>query len=247
VEKFVGEFDPGKYFLRRRVFQLSRLLMLARLLQVRALRGTVERELTLFTTALRADASMDGQAKAFFLSVTANGAAQRWYSTGQMIGPNLPLWHFHQRAGPPDPHGQWLCEHDLWKNRIKYGENVSHAIEVGVRYAQLEHFYCSNFQGGLLMATGMTKTQLVRHMAEKHEMNNKQTAAFLESLAEVAIKETKKNGVFVVPGLGRLVKSNRKARMGRNPQTGEAIKIPAKVVVKFRVAKAAKDAIAPKK
>ncbi len=97
------------------------------------------------------------------------------------------------------------------------------------------------------MATGMTKTQLVRLMAEKNELNNKQAAAFLESLAEVAIKETKKNGVFIVPGLGRLVKSNRKARMGRNPQTGEAIKIPAKTVVKFRVAKAAKDSIAPKK
>jgi len=97
------------------------------------------------------------------------------------------------------------------------------------------------------MATGMTKTQLVRHMAEHHELSNKQVAAFLDHLAEVAIKETKKSGVFVVPGLGRLVKSNRKARMGRNPQTGEAIKIPAKTVVKFRVAKAAKDVIAPKK
>ena len=97
------------------------------------------------------------------------------------------------------------------------------------------------------MATGMTKTQLVRHIAEKHEISNKQAAAILEHLADTAIKETKKSGVFVIPGLGRLVKSNRKARMGRNPQTGEAIKIPAKTVVKFRVAKAAKDAIAPKK
>jgi DNA-binding protein HU-beta len=97
------------------------------------------------------------------------------------------------------------------------------------------------------MATGMTKTQLVRHVAEKHELSNKQAAAILEHLAEVAIRETKKSGVFVLPGIGRLVKSNRKARMGRNPQTGEAIKIPAKTVVKFRVAKAAKDAIAPKK
>ncbi len=97
------------------------------------------------------------------------------------------------------------------------------------------------------MASGMTKTQLVRHMAEKHELSNKQIAAILEHLAETAIKETKKGGVFVLPGLGRLVKSNRKARMGRNPQTGEAIKIPAKTVVKFRVAKAAKDSIAPKK
>jgi len=97
------------------------------------------------------------------------------------------------------------------------------------------------------MATGMTKTQLVRHVAEKHELSNKQAAAILEHLAEVAIRETKKSGVFVLPGIGRLVKSNRKARMGRNPQTGEAIKIPAKTVVKFRVAKAAKDSIAPKK
>ena len=97
------------------------------------------------------------------------------------------------------------------------------------------------------MATGMTKTQLVRHIAEKHELSNKQVAALLDYLAEVAVRETKKNGVFVVPGLGRLVKSNRKARVGRNPQTGEAIKIPAKTVVKFRVAKSVKDTIAPPK
>ena len=97
------------------------------------------------------------------------------------------------------------------------------------------------------MATGMTKTQLVRHIAEKHELSNKQAAAILEGLAELAVREAKKNGLFILPGLGRLVKSNRKARMGRNPQTGEAIKIPAKTVVKFRVAKAAKDSIAPKK
>lgn len=97
------------------------------------------------------------------------------------------------------------------------------------------------------MASGLTKTQLVRHIAEKHELSNKQVAALIDYLAEVAIKETKKNGVFVVPGLGRLVKSARKARVGRNPQTGEAIKIPAKTVVKFRVAKAVKDTIAPPK
>ena len=97
------------------------------------------------------------------------------------------------------------------------------------------------------MSAGLTTTQLVRLLAEKHEMSNKQVAAFLDSYSEIAVKETKKNGVFVVPGLGRLVKSNRKARIGRNPQTGEAIKIPAKTVVKFRVAKAVKDTIAPPK
>jgi len=91
----------------------------------------------------------------------------------------------------------------------------------------------------------MTQTQLIRQMAESCEVNNKVARGFIENLAKTAITETKKNGVFVLPGIGRLVKSNRKARMGRNPATGEAIKIPAKTVVKFRVAKAAKDAIAP--
>jgi DNA-binding protein HU-beta len=103
-----------------------------------------------------------------------------------------------------------------------------------------------NLQGGF-MASGMTKTQLVRHLAEKLETNNKTAAAFLENLTDTAVKETKKNGIFVIPGLGRLVKAHRKARMGRNPQTGEPIQIKAKTVVKFRVAKATKDAIAPKK
>jgi DNA-binding protein HU-beta len=102
-------------------------------------------------------------------------------------------------------------------------------------------------EGEHYMATGMTKTALTRHMAEKLELTNKQSAAFLDLLAETAIKETKKNGVFVIPGIGRLVKAERKARMGRNPQTGQAIKIKAKTVVKFRVAKSAKDTIAPPK
>jgi len=97
------------------------------------------------------------------------------------------------------------------------------------------------------MAKGMTKTALVRAMAEKLDIPNKQAAAGLELLAELAVKETKKNGEFTIPGIGKLVKADRKARMGRNPQTGEPIKIKAKTVVKFRVAKAAKDSIAPPK
>ena len=97
------------------------------------------------------------------------------------------------------------------------------------------------------MAKGMTKTALVRAMAEKLDIPNKQAAAGLQMLAELAVKETKKNGEFTIPGIGKLVKAERKARLGRNPQTGEPIKIKAKTVVKFRVAKAAKDAIAPAK
>ncbi len=97
------------------------------------------------------------------------------------------------------------------------------------------------------MAAGLTKTQLIRQLAEKLETNNKTAAAFLETLSETAVKETKKNGVFVLPGLGRLKKVQRKARMGRNPQTGEPIKIPAKTTAKFYLAKAVKDSIAPKR
>jgi len=84
-------------------------------------------------------------------------------------------------------------------------------------------------------------------LAEKAEVNNKVARALLDNLAATAISEVKKNGVFVLPGIGRLVRVDRKARMGRNPATGEAIKIAAKKVVKFRVAKSAKDAIVPPK
>ena len=89
----------------------------------------------------------------------------------------------------------------------------------------------------------MTQSQLVKHLAEACEVSNKLAKQMLETLAATAIKEVKKTGMFVVPGLGKLVLVNRKARMGRNPATGETIQIKAKRVVKFRVAKAAKDAI----
>jgi len=96
-------------------------------------------------------------------------------------------------------------------------------------------------------ATKMTQTQVVRHIAESTGVSNKVAKQFLTTLAELAIKETKKNGVFIIPGIGRLVRQERKARVGRNPATGEAIKIPAKKVVKFRVAKAVRDSIVPPK
>ena len=93
----------------------------------------------------------------------------------------------------------------------------------------------------------LTKTQIVSQLAEATGVTKKTSAQYLETMAALAIRETKRSGQFTIPGLGKLVKQQRKARMGRNPQTGEAIKIPAKTVVKFRVAKAAKDAIAPPK
>ncbi len=93
----------------------------------------------------------------------------------------------------------------------------------------------------------MTKAQLVSQIAEKASITKATANDILEIIAGTAVAETKKNGQFVIPGIGKLVKSQRKARMGRNPQTGAAIKIPAKTVVKFRVAKACKDAVVPGK
>ncbi|NET23718.1 MAG: HU family DNA-binding protein [Okeania sp. SIO1H5] len=89
----------------------------------------------------------------------------------------------------------------------------------------------------------LTQNQIVTFLAEKNEMTKKQAKEFLDMLAALAYKEAK-NG-FTIPGLGKLVLVSRKARMGRNPANGEAIKIPAKKVVKFRVSKACKDAIVP--
>ncbi len=91
------------------------------------------------------------------------------------------------------------------------------------------------------MATAMSKTALVRHLAEKNEITRAQVNGLLDALAGTAYQQAKLG--FTIPGLGKLVLVQRKARMGRNPATGEAIKIPAKKVVKFRIAKACKDAV----
>jgi len=93
------------------------------------------------------------------------------------------------------------------------------------------------------MAKGMSKSQVVSALAEKTGLAKKDVAGFMESLVDLAYGEVKKSGEFTIHGLGKLVKKQRAARMGRNPATGETISIPAKKVVKFRVAKSAKDAI----
>jgi DNA-binding protein HU-beta len=95
------------------------------------------------------------------------------------------------------------------------------------------------------MAKAMTKSQIADFIAKKADIKKKLAVQILEDVAALAYKEAKNS--FTLPGLGKLVLVQRKARMGRNPQTGEAIKIPAKKVVKFRVAKAAKEAILGKK
>jgi DNA-binding protein HU-beta len=91
------------------------------------------------------------------------------------------------------------------------------------------------------MAKSLSKSQVTSALAEKVGLTKKQSAQFLEELAQLAYKNAK--NTFTLPGLGKLKLKNRAARMGRNPATGETISIPAKRVVKFQVAKAAKDAI----
>jgi DNA-binding protein HU-beta len=100
--------------------------------------------------------------------------------------------------------------------------------------------------GGKKMAKKpMTKAQIVSHFAKKFELSKKASAAILDEIAALAVAETKKTGSFTLPGIGKLVLVKRKARMGRNPATGAEIKIPAKTVVKMRIAKAAKEAVVP--
>lgn len=95
------------------------------------------------------------------------------------------------------------------------------------------------------MGKPLTKSQIAEKLAEKSGLTKRAMVQFLDELAALAYREAK--NVFTLPGLGKLKLANRKARIGRNPQTGKAIKIPAKRVVKFRVGKAAKDAILGKK
>lgn len=89
----------------------------------------------------------------------------------------------------------------------------------------------------------MTKSQMIASLAEAAGMSKKDTAGFMDNLAQFVYKEVKKSGECIIPGFGKVVKAKRAARDGRNPATGETIKIPAKTVVKFRLAKAAKEAI----
>ncbi|MFH0873704.1 MAG: HU family DNA-binding protein [Candidatus Komeilibacteria bacterium] len=93
------------------------------------------------------------------------------------------------------------------------------------------------------MAKGMTKSQMLEALANKTSHTKKDVAAFLDAVADLAYSEVKKSGEITIPGIGKLVKKHRAARMGRNPATGAEIKIPAKTVVKFKVSKIAKDAI----
>jgi DNA-binding protein HU-beta len=99
-------------------------------------------------------------------------------------------------------------------------------------------------------ATGkkrMTQSEVINHFAEKFGLKRAQAKELFDELGSLATNEVKTNGEFVLPGFGKLVLSERKAREGRNPATGETIQIPAKTTLKFRVGKGMKDSVVPKK
>ena len=99
-------------------------------------------------------------------------------------------------------------------------------------------------------ATGkkrMTQSEVINHFAEKFGIKRAQAKEIFDELANLATSEVKSNGEFVLPGFGKLVLSERKAREGRNPATGDTIQIPAKTTLKFRVGKGMKDSVVPKK
>jgi DNA-binding protein HU-beta len=131
----------------------------------------------------------------------------------------------------------------LWKETILYGY-VLPSRTVGWKNHIFDE---TKIKEKYMAATKMTQSQIMKELAAATGTTTKGAKTFVETFADMAVRETKKNGMFVIPGIGRLVRVDRKARMGRNPATGEAIKIPAKKVVKFRVAKAVKDAIVPGK
>ena len=95
-------------------------------------------------------------------------------------------------------------------------------------------------------ARRMGKSELFSHFAERFDVKRTQSREFFDELQQLSERELKRCGEFVLPGMVKLVKQDRKERMGRNPATGEAIKIPAKTVVKARIAKQLKDSVLPK-
>jgi DNA-binding protein HU-beta len=93
----------------------------------------------------------------------------------------------------------------------------------------------------------MSQSEVINHFAEKFDMKRAQVKEIFEELSTLATREVKQNGEFVLPGFGKMVLSQRKAREGRNPQTGETIQIPAKTALKFRLSKSMKDSVVPKR
>ena len=138
-----------------------------------------------------------------------------------------PIAAIGQITGAPDPAGRQDCSL-TWNRRSGAPTRIPLKCYVSAV---------------IRLGQPMTKTELQIALAEATQTNKRTAALFLDTLSSLAYKAIRKEGEFVLPGFGKLVKQKRKARSGINPKTQQKIKIPAKTVVKFRVAKAAKDAI----
>jgi DNA-binding protein HU-beta len=134
------------------------------------------------------------------------------------------------------------------KGKLGYA-GFSSKTAIGAARAAIGGEQPQRVKGGTPMADArrMGKSELFSHFAERFEVKRTQAREYFDELTQLAEKELKRSGEFVLPGMVKLVVQKRKARMGRNPATGEAIKIPAKTVVKARIAKQLKDAVLPRK
>jgi DNA-binding protein HU-beta len=150
---------------------------------------------------------------------------------------------------------EWIPEFSLvlfsfQKPTYKNLETITHRILVDTKTLFWYIYIVLKIQrGGRIMTARkpLTKGQIVSTLAKKFGISKKTTGEILDEIVALAVSETKKAGSFTLPGVGKVVLSKRKARKGRNPATGEEIKIPAKTVVKMRMAKAFKEAIIPPK
>jgi DNA-binding protein HU-beta len=135
------------------------------------------------------------------------------------------------------------------KGALGYGGFSKKTTIVAARADIVGEQHARHVKGGVTMADArrMGKSELFSHFAERFEVKRAQARDYFDELTQLAEKELKRSGEFVLPGMVKLVVQKRKARMGRNPATGEAIKIPAKTVVKARIAKQLKDAVLPRK
>ena len=135
------------------------------------------------------------------------------------------------------------------KGELGYGDFSKKTAIFAARAESAVNIHARQLMGvtPMVEARRMGKSELFSHFADRFEMKRTQAREYFDELTQLAEKELKRSGEFVLPGMVKLVVQKRKARMGRNPATGEAIKIPAKTVVKARIAKQLKDAVLPRK
>ncbi|GEM_PF-146423 len=136
-----------------------------------------------------------------------------------------------------------LYSYDEATAREAWEESVNAIIEEAEKMQQADAVQGKKTKEWKRQSRVLTKSELAAHLAGKFNLSKKAANEVLDELAAVAVAQTRKVGAFTLPGIGKLVKAHQASRVGRNPATGQTIKLPAKTAVKFRIAKAAKDEI----